>query len=214
MNHPMISYWNQAYVNFRVQENCFFVPQMKDPILSPRFQQTGGDHFNRIQALEEPVEEFSGYTVRNNFYLASFTTRPSKKRDEFLVESLSEASKRAAYWSLLDDGFKKDVDFLKGLMTFLPDLSAEFKVGYILENDIPISCVTIGTTKGEAVLLSGVVHQNYRNQKYSRKLHELVNNVAHEGGSKQCFFWTHSKKIINYADQVHRYLVYTKNKEK
>ena len=109
-------------------------------------------------------------------------------------------------------GYLKDFEFLKKLFNFLPSLNARFKVGLIKEEGETLASVVLGITGDEAVLLSGVVNSKFRNQGISRDIYNMSLKICSTDGVKNLFYWTIEKKLLNYADSVHRYLIYTKRR--
>jgi len=214
VNHPIEKYWQVAFENFQYSKGCYFVPELEDPILSPRFNQTSGPHLNLITSHDHEIKEIPGYQLRNNFFLGSFKTKKIKfDKSAIKIKHLKEAINDDHFWDLLKDGFNKDYYFLKKLMGFLLTLKAQYRVAYLIENETPYACVVLGITGDEAVLLSGVIKSSHRGKKMSRKLESLTHYVALNEGVQECFFWTLSEKLLNYADNVNRYLIYIKDKE-
>jgi hypothetical protein len=183
---------------------------MSDPILSPRFGKKDGEHFNIIQTLDRPIDDVENYTLRNNFYLCVLRTKEAHQDEKFIIKDLEVAKNDVSFWELLKNGFNKDYQFLQSLMEFLPTLDASFKVGFLMDGDTPYACTVVGHTKDEAIILSGVIKDDYRGKKKSRNLKVLVNQMVITQNINKYFFWTMSEKLINYADQVDRYLIYTK----
>jgi hypothetical protein len=209
--HPIEKFWETAYADFQVNPGIFVVPQMNDPILSPRFGVQDGPHLNLIKNIDHSQTAIPGYNLRNNFYLCVLNTKEvSVDEENFLVTDLARAKNDPTFWQLLENGFAKDYQFLHGLMDFLPSLNAQFKVGYLLENNVPYGCVVVGHTRSEAVLLSGMIKDTHRDQKKSRELHSLVNHIAMKENINEYFFWTMSDRLTRYVDRVDRYLIYIK----
>jgi hypothetical protein len=211
MSHPMLKYWEEAYSEYSTGSNSYLVPSMTDPILSPRFNCVEGDYLNIIKDLDASVEEIPGYKIRNNFYLGRFKAKEIEFSDAYKITDLMEAKEDESFWELLKDGFDKDYQFLKILMDFLPTLNARFKVVSLIENNRPYGHVVVGMTETQAILLSGVIKSTHRNKKLSHKLIELTHLLMIKEEVEECFYWTISEKILNYADQIDRYLIYTKH---
>jgi len=208
MKHPIIRYWEKAYANFKVGEESYFVPQLIDPIISANFGFRSKGPFNLIQNLDDKIIEKPGYKIRNDFYLGRFKTRDLVIQEEFKLLSLSEVKEDPKFWDLMKDGFPETVSFLEVFMDFLPRLEAKFKVAYLLENGAPYACAVIGIADELAVLLSTVIKSTHRDQLKSRNLEQLIHMVAKKERVEECFFWTKSEKLTNYADHVDRYLIY------
>ncbi|MCP4911792.1 MAG: hypothetical protein GY909_01635 [Oligoflexia bacterium] len=216
-SHPIEKFWSQAYASYQKEPGVFVVADMVDPILSPRFGKRNGPHLNLIQNINHDVTTIPDYTLRNNFFLCVLKTKEAKLASEkYLVKDLKDAKEDEVFWELLKNGFAKDYQFLHTLMDFLPNLKAQFKVGYLLDDEnegLPIGCVVIGHTDHEAILLSGMIKDTHRDQKRSRDLTSLVNIIAQKENIEEYFYWTMSERLTRYADQIDRYLIYTKNKQ-
>lgn len=215
--HPIEKFWSHAYASYQKEPGVFVVADMVDPILSPRFVKSNGPHLNLIQNINHDVTTIPDYTLRNNFFLCVLKTKEAALASEkFAVKDLKEAKEDDFFWELLENGFAKDYQFLHTLMDFLPNLKAQFKVGYLLDDEDkgePIGCVVIGYTENEAVLLSGMIKDTHRDQKRSRDLNSLVNIIAQKENIEEYFYWTMSERLTRYADQIDRYLIYTKNNQ-
>lgn len=219
MTHPIQEYWKIAFANYRIASDSYFAPEMTDPILSPRFlspsdvDRVSGDlpYFNLIQPWENSVVAYPGFKVRNNFALCRMKVTAETLAFPFSVESLTSAASSQMHRDLLADGFPQDVEFLKRLETFLPTLNAEYLVGTIFNQaNVPIASVTIGVTGSVAILISGVVHSDFRGQKISRKIKALVCYMAASRHVQEVFYWTKSDRLTLYADHVDRYLIYVR----
>lgn len=216
MKHPILDYWEVAFTKHRIGEHAYFSEAMPDPILSPRFlTSTDGvtqdlPHFNLIQAQDATIPTFEGFRLRNNFALCRMKIRSEPADFAHTIEPLEITASLEAHQALLNDGFPQDFEFLKGLERFLPSLNATYLVGTIYHSTTPVASVTIGITGHIAVLISGTVHSQFRDQKLSRKIRALVHHIGSSNGVEEIFYWTKSDRLTVYADQIDRYLVYVR----
>ncbi len=210
MNHPIIDFWKKAYSEYKVEENCYQCLEMPDPIISARFLKTDGESFNLVTDYRKEVINYENYYIRNNFILGRFKIRPLTPKNNFKVMTLNSAILDDYFWELMKNGFEKDVSFLKTFFPFCLKLNAQFKVMYLVEKNLPYACAVIGMTDSEAVILSTVIHTDYRDQKLTREIEKAVHQIAFKNNIKECFFWTKSEKLLKFADHVDRYLIYKK----
>ncbi len=205
MNHPLTTFWERAYASYATGAHSYYVENLPDPIISAHFGVT-----NIIQGLDQAIEVPETKHLRNNFFLGSFRVREIDfDFREGKTVSLLSARQENFFWDLMEDGFKETVSFLKSLMEFLPSLSADFYVSYLMEKDKPFAAAVIGIAGDHALLLSTVIKSSHRDQKKSRSLEALIHSVLRAKHVEHCVFWTKSEKLLNYADHVDRYLIYT-----
>lgn len=224
--HPMIRYWQIAFSKWKIEENQYFAPEMPDPILSPHFYnlktsatndssdfRAAGSSLNVIQDLNEPIREFKGFRLRNNFSLCTLDIEAhSELPITYTIQNLKVASQDQNHLALLRDGFPSDFDFLKRLEKFFLSLNATYLVGTIFNSTkIPIASLTVGTSGKISVLVNTTVRSDFRNQKASRHITALARHICQKENSREIFYWTKAEQLIRYAKAVDRYLVYVKS---
>ncbi len=218
--HTIEKYWNIAFRDYKKQEGEFFCAQMPDPILSPNFfygscnQETINTkaYLNVIQEQKDPIKEYRGFQLRNKFYLCDLDiSNHYTKNLNFVVRSMQEERDNEVHWGLMANSFGKDYLFLKKLEEFLPTLNANYYIGTLYNDDQEaVASINIGIAGECAVLLSGMVHSKFRDQKLSREIQNLVHLVCFDKGVKKAFYWTMSEKLLSYANSIKTYLIYTK----
>lgn len=220
MKHPMLTYWDQAFEYYRAEENRFYSDKMPDPILSPNFilespsqeQLNSLPYFNVISkeySFEPPIYE--NYHLRNHHFLCQLSMNPQPFESCMSMDSLEISQPCLTHQELLLDAFPEDFEFLKQLEKFLLTLNAKYFVGTLWSKEKQaVGSITFGVTGNVAILLSGMIHSNYRNQKLSRKLKHLIHAMGYRLNVKNTFYWTKSVKLTRYADKIGMYCVYVK----
>lgn len=217
-DHALIRFWNHAYEKYKLSLGgrfaVFETEGMEDPILSPCFDiKHTNSHFNAIIPMDEIPDTIADFKIRNNFFLCVMDSMEAQSTLScyFKVQDLSTVYFESSFWNLLKDGFAKDYEFLKDLMRFLPSLNATFEVGLLVDQDRVFGSVVMGFAKDTAVLLSGVIHSDYRDKLHTRNLDNLVKTMAVEKKIKEIFYWTMEEELTRYADHTDQYLIYTKS---
>lgn len=213
--HPLIKFWQNCYGAFAyslAEGVGFSVPGFSDPLMSPRFVtgklelflRDGGEYFNWIgPAMESP----SHYRKQVEFFVGVADTHLATSSAP--VIPLRQALLRKDFWQLLEEGFPRDLTFLRVLLPYLARRpNADFQTVLLQEKGNTKAVITVGVSGGVALAMNAVVAKGERGKGLSQALAYEARVQAGKLGAKEIVFWSELEFLQRHARRVDSYAVY------